>query len=145
GGFVGEFLIMTGAYQANTLVAFITATGVILGAAYMLLLYRRVVLGDLIKDSLKNILDLSPREIAIFAPLLALVFWMGIYPNTFLEPLHAPVEKLLAQTTLETETAVPAQPAAPSAAAAAPEAAQTEAASDAAPAEAEAVAAEPTE
>src|SRR5690606_27073932 len=144
-GFVGEFLVMTGAYQANTLVAFITATGVILGAAYMLLLYRRVVLGELTKESLKNILDLNPREIAIFAPLLALVFWMGIYPNSFLEPLHAPVEKLMAQTTIETETAVPAQPAATGAVEAAPEAAAAEAASDAAPAEAEAVATEPTE
>ena len=145
-GFVGEFLIMTGAYQASTLVAFITATGVILGAAYMLLLYRRVVFGELTKDSLKNILDLSPREVVIFLPLLAVVFWMGIYPNSFLEPLHAPVEKLIAQTTIEaapvetatteTETAAPAQPAAPSAAEAAPEAA---------PATAEAAAAEPTE
>lgn len=144
-GFVGEFLVMTGAYQANTLVAFITATGVILGAAYMLLLYRRVVFGELTKESLKNILDLNPREIAIFAPLLALVFWMGIYPNSFLEPLHAPVEKLMAQTTIETETAVPAQPAATGAVEAAPEAAAAEAASDAAPAEAEAVATEPTE
>ncbi|MGK2286011.1 NADH-quinone oxidoreductase subunit M [Pedomonas sp. V897] len=139
-GFVGEFLIMTGAYQASTLVAFITATGVILGAAYMLLLYRRVVYGELTKESLKNILDLNVREVATFAPLIAVVFWMGVYPNSFLAPLHAPVEKLLAQTTIKTETAAPAQPAAPVAAEAAPEAAPAEAAPEAAPA-----AAEPTE
>lgn len=98
GGFVGEFLVLVGAYKANTWVAFVAATGVILGAAYMLWLYRRVVFGELTKENLKSILDLSPREIAIFAPILAVVFWMGIYPDSFLKPLRAPVAKLLAQT-----------------------------------------------
>jgi NADH-quinone oxidoreductase subunit M len=97
-GFVGEFLVLLGAYKANTWVAFVAATGVILGAAYMLLLYRKVVFGKLTKDSLKAILDMNAREVIMFAPLVVLVFWMGIYPKTFLEPLKKPVEKLLVQT-----------------------------------------------
>jgi NADH-quinone oxidoreductase subunit M len=99
-GFVGEFLVLLGAYKANTWVAFVAAIGVILGAAYMLWLYRKVVFGQLTKDSLKTITDMNAREIAVFAPLIVLVFWMGIYPDTFLEPLRKPVEKLLVQTTL---------------------------------------------
>jgi NADH-quinone oxidoreductase subunit M len=121
-GFVGEFLVLVGAYRADTWVAFIAATGVILGAAYMLWLYRKVVFGELTKDNLKAILDLDRREWAIMAPLVAVVFWMGIYPSSFLKPLEAPVEKILAQvgapeqpalitrTALNTPTA--AQPAA---------------------------------
>jgi NADH-quinone oxidoreductase subunit M len=97
-GFVGEFLVLLGAYQADTWLAFVAATGVILGAAYMLWLYRKVIFGDLTKENLKSILDLSPREIAIFAPLIVLVFWMGIYPASFLTPLHKPVAHLLEQT-----------------------------------------------
>jgi NADH-quinone oxidoreductase subunit M len=97
-GFVGELLVLLGAYQASSWLAFIAATGVILGAAYMLWLYRKVIFGELTKESLKSILDLNAREIAIFAPLVALVFWMGIYPASFLTPLHKPVERLLLQT-----------------------------------------------
>ena len=70
-GFVGEFLTLLGAFQVNTWVAFFAATGVILSAAYALWLYRRVIFGALDKESLKAILDLSRREIAILAPLVA--------------------------------------------------------------------------
>jgi NADH-quinone oxidoreductase subunit M len=98
-GFVGEFLVLIGAYKANTWVAFIAATGVILGAAYMLWLYRKVIFGELVKDSLKTITDLNLREKLVFAPLVILCFWMGIYPATFLRPLVKPVERLIEQTT----------------------------------------------
>jgi NADH-quinone oxidoreductase subunit M len=101
GGFVGEFLVLVGAYKANTWVAFVAATGVILGAAYMLWLYRNVVFGEITKDSLKGITDLTLREKAIFAPLVAVVFWMGIYPSSFLAPLDAPVKKLIEQTAVQ--------------------------------------------
>ena len=94
-GFVGEFLVLVGAFRANTWVAALTATGVILGAVYMLYLYRRVIFGALTKDSLKKILDLSPREMAVFAPLVLLVFWMGVYPTPFLEVMHVSVDNLL--------------------------------------------------
>ncbi len=96
-GFVGEFLVLVGIFQVSTWVAALTATGVVLGAAYMLYLYRRVIFGQLTKESLVRIRDLNPREIAVFAPLVLLVVWMGVYPGSFLEPMHASVEKLIGQ------------------------------------------------
>ncbi|HIM46961.1 MAG TPA: NADH-quinone oxidoreductase subunit M, partial [Alphaproteobacteria bacterium] len=97
-GFVGEFLIFVGAFQVNTWVAMLGLTGVILGAAYMLWLYRRVIFGELKKENLKSITDLNMREIGIFAPLVVLVLFMGIYPKPFLDVLHVSVENLVAQT-----------------------------------------------
>ena len=94
-GFIGEFLVLLAAFQVNAWVAALTATGVILGAAYMLFLYRRVIFGELTKESLKKIKDLSPREIAVFAPLILLVVWMGLYPAPFLDMMHASVSGLV--------------------------------------------------
>ena len=94
-GFVGEFLILIGTFQVNTWVALLGATGVIIGAAYMLYLYRRVIFGELTKEDLKKILDVSPREIAVFAPLIFIVFFMGIYPIPFLDVMHSSVENLV--------------------------------------------------
>ena len=96
-GFVGEFLVLVGLFQVNTWVAALVSTGVILGAVYMLYLYRRVIFGKLTKEDLKKILDLSPREVAVFAPLVLAVFWMGIYPAPFLDVMHASVSNLIAQ------------------------------------------------
>src|SRR5215475_15208271 len=96
-GFPGEFLVMAGTFQVNTWVAALITTGIILGAAYMLWLYRRVIFGELTKDSLKNILDLDRREVAVFAPLVALVFWMGIYPSSFFGVMQPAVDKLIHQ------------------------------------------------
>jgi NADH-quinone oxidoreductase subunit M len=95
GGFVGEFLVLMGAFQVSTWLAALAATGVILGAAYMLYLYRRVIFGVLDKENLKGIMDLSPREIAVFAPLIILVFWMGIYPSSFLDFMAVSVDNLI--------------------------------------------------
>jgi len=97
GGFVGEFLVLLGAFEANTWVAAFLATGVILGAAYMLYLYRRVVFGALEKDEVKKMLDMSAREWAVFAPLVVLTLWMGIYPSSFLDMMHVSVDHLLSQ------------------------------------------------
>ena len=94
-GFVGEFLVLLGAFKANTWVAFLAATGLILGAAYALWLYRKIVFGELTKDSLKGILDMNRREIAIFLPLVLLTIWMGVYPNSFLDPMAPAVDKLI--------------------------------------------------
>ena len=80
-GFVGEFLTLVGMFQANTWVTAVAATGVILSAAYALWLYRRVVLGDLIKESLKSITDLTAREKWIFAPLVVMTILLGVYPS----------------------------------------------------------------
>ena len=94
-GFVGEFLVLLGAFKANTWVATLAATGLILGAAYALWLYRKIVFGELTKDSLKGLLDMNRREITIFLPLVLLTLWMGIYPNSFLDPMAPAVDKLI--------------------------------------------------
>ncbi|MZR30506.1 NADH-quinone oxidoreductase subunit M [Sneathiella litorea] len=96
-GFVGEFLILIGAYQVNTTVAFLATIGVILGAAYSLWLYRRVVFGELVKEDLKNIMDVGRREMLVFAPLILVAFWIGIYPEPFLNVMHASVINLMDQ------------------------------------------------
>ena len=96
-GFVGEFLSLAGSYQASSWIAFVMTTGIILGAAYMLYLYRRVIFGKLDKDDVKAMPDLSRREIALLAPLVAVVFWMGVYPESFLKPMRSDVGALLAR------------------------------------------------
>ena len=100
-GFIGEILVIVGVFQVSSWVAFFAATGMILGAAYMLWLYRRVVFGDLVKDTLKGIRDLRTNEVIAFAPLILLVIVMGVYPNLFLDPMHASVNQLLAQIGIE--------------------------------------------
>ena len=82
-GFAGEFLVLIGAFKISLWLALLGSLGMILGAAYMLYLYRRIIFGALTKVDLKGILDLSPREIATFAPLVLLTLWMGIYPSSF--------------------------------------------------------------
>ncbi|MGB1161489.1 MAG: NADH-quinone oxidoreductase subunit M [Alphaproteobacteria bacterium] len=94
-GFVGEFMTLFGAFQSNMWVGIFAASGIVLGATYMLLLYRRVVFGKLEKDDLKSLLDMTPREIFIFAPLVILVLWMGIWPMPFLDVMSASVDALL--------------------------------------------------
>lgn len=95
--FVGEFLALMGAYQVSTWATLIATTGIILGAAYMLYLYRRVVFGDLVKDDVKAMPDLSKREMALLAPLAAVTLWMGVYPESFLAPMRNDVATLLAR------------------------------------------------
>ncbi|MBT7582653.1 MAG: NADH-quinone oxidoreductase subunit M, partial [Kordiimonadaceae bacterium] len=95
--FVGEVLVLVGIFKVSSWVAFFALFGVILGAAYMLYLYRRVVFGELTKDDLKDMLDLDRREIIIFTPLVILTLWMGIYPTTFMDFMHVSVENLTVQ------------------------------------------------
>ena len=94
-GFVGEFLTLMAVFQVNTWVAAVATTGVILSAAYALWLYRRVVMGDLIKESLKTISDLTPRERWIFAPLVAMTLLLGVYPALALDIIGPSVEALV--------------------------------------------------
>jgi NADH-quinone oxidoreductase subunit M len=94
-GFVGEFLVLVGAFQVNTLVAVLCASGMVLGAAYMLYLYRRVIFGKMTKEDLRTILDINWREKAIFAPLIAVVLWMGIYPMSFIDVMAASVANVI--------------------------------------------------
>jgi NADH-quinone oxidoreductase subunit M len=94
-GFVGEFLTLMGMFQYNTWIAAVAATGVILSAAYALWLYRRVVFGDLIKESLKSITDMSLRERAIFAPLVVMTILLGVYPSLVTDIIGPSVEALI--------------------------------------------------
>ena len=98
-GFVGEVLVIVGVFQVSTWVATFAATGLILGAAYMLWLYRRVVFGALTKDNLKLIKDMRANEVIAFAPLLVLAILMGVYPALFLDPMAASVDNLVMQIT----------------------------------------------
>ena len=96
-GFVGEFLTLMAVFQVNTWVALVATSGVIFSAAYALWLYRRVVFGDLIKESLKSITDMTAREKAIFAPLVVMTLLLGVYPAAALD-LIAPATAALSET-----------------------------------------------
>ncbi|TCO72530.1 NADH-quinone oxidoreductase subunit M [Rhodovulum euryhalinum] len=108
-GFVGEFLTLAAVFQVNTWVAAVACTGVILSAGYALWLYRRVVFGDLIKESLRAIKDMTTRERAIFVPLVAMTLLLGVYPALVTDITGPSVEALLSnyQTALvEAEAAM---------------------------------------
>jgi NADH-quinone oxidoreductase subunit M len=94
-GFVGEFLTLMGALQTNSWVAFFATTGVILSAAYALYLYRRVIFGVLDKPALRSILDLSPREVALLAPLVVLTLFFGVHPQPIIDSSAASVDLLI--------------------------------------------------
>ena len=96
-GFVGEFLSMLGLYQASSWAAFVATTGIILGAAYMLYLYRRVAQGPLDKPDVAAMADLSSRELVLLVPIAAVVMWMGIYPESFVAPMRKDVGVVLAR------------------------------------------------
>ena len=97
GGFIGEILVLVGLFQVSTWAATLAATGLVLGAAYMLWLYRRVIFGKLTKGDLKAIKDMNYREVAVFTPLLVLTIWMGVYPMPFLEIIEVSVASLVEQ------------------------------------------------
>ena len=92
--FVGEFLALAGIYQANSWVAFVCTTSIILGAAYMLYLYRRICFGEQKNADAAAMPDLTVREYLLLAPIAAAVLWMGIYPESFLAPMRADIEIL---------------------------------------------------
>ena len=96
-GFVAEFLSLAGVYQASSTVTLFLTTGIILGAGYMLYLYRRVVFGAQVNEDAAAMTDLTPREWAILAPIAAAVLWMGVYPESFLAPMRADIAALEAR------------------------------------------------
>jgi NADH-quinone oxidoreductase subunit M len=93
-GFVGEFLSLGGIYQASSWTALICTTGIILGAAYMLYLYRRVVFGDQKNADAAAMADLDLREYLMVIPLGLAVLWMGVYPESFIAPMRADIAAL---------------------------------------------------
>ena len=110
--FVGEFLSLAGVYKVSTTITLLCTTGIILGAAYMLYLYRRVVFGEIKFDDVRAMTDLSPRELALLVPIAAAVLWMGVYPESFLAPMRGDV-KILLQRIDRAKPAGDAQPTPP--------------------------------
>ncbi len=95
-GFVGEFLILLGAFKVNKLYATVAASGVIFAACYMLWMFQRVVWGQVTNEKNQRLKDLSLREILIFAPLLLFIVWIGVYPSTFLDKTTATTANFVA-------------------------------------------------
>ena len=117
-GFVAEFLVLLGLYQTSTSATFVMTTGIILGAAYMLWLYRRIAFGSAAGDDTRAMPDLSLREIAILLPITAAVLWMGISPRAFQEPMKPAIASIMTRldgrmlATVPTDmTLVPGMPA----------------------------------
>ena len=94
-GFVGEMLVLIGAWKASTWVAFFTATGLVLGATYMLWLYRRVMFGGIVHDDVKTMEPMNRREFAIFLPITVLVLWFGVYPASLLDLMAGSIQLVL--------------------------------------------------
>ena len=94
-GFVGEMLVLVGAWKASTWVAFFTATGLVLGATYMLWLYRRVMFGGIVHDDVKTMEPMNRREFAIFLPITVLVLWFGVYPASLLDLMAGSIQLVL--------------------------------------------------
>jgi NADH-quinone oxidoreductase subunit M len=96
-GFIGELLILQGVFVASKLWAAFAASGVVLGAAYMLYLYQRTMFGKIENPKNERLMDLTHREFATFAPLLILAFWMGLYPAPFLRRLETSVAQIMSR------------------------------------------------
>src|SRR6184192_3142895 len=100
-GFIGEFLILQGAFVTNKLWAAFAASGVVLGAAYMLYLYQRTMFGKLENPKNERLLDLSHREFATFVPLIVLAVWIGLYPAPFLRRLETSVNRVVVRVSTQ--------------------------------------------
>jgi NADH-quinone oxidoreductase subunit M len=107
-GFIGEFLILVGAFKVNYLWAAFAVSGIVLGAAYMLWLYQRTMFGPLENPKNAALQDLSPREMTTLVPIVIMCFWIGLYPSPFLRRMEASVNFILAR--IHNEQPVAAQP-----------------------------------
>ena len=94
-GFVGEFLILIGAFQVSILVTILATFGIIFAAAYMLWLYRRVIFGRIANSDLKNMKDLNKMELYIFSSLVILVIFFGIYPDPLFKTVDISINNLI--------------------------------------------------
>jgi NADH-quinone oxidoreductase subunit M len=106
-GFVGEFLILLGTFKKNMWFGVLAASGVILAAVYMLWMFKRAMFGPLDKEENKSLKDLSVREIAVLVPIVVMIVWIGIYPQTFLRKMDRSVEAFLERTG---QVSAPVQP-----------------------------------
>src|SRR5712692_2346317 len=105
-GFVGEFLILLGAFQVDRTVAVLATTGIIFSAVYLLWMYQRVFFGVITNEANRRLPDLSAREWAILLPILLLIVWIGVYPASFTGMTEASVQALISQ--VQTKAAAPA-------------------------------------
>jgi NADH-quinone oxidoreductase subunit M len=96
-GFVGEFLILVGAFQWSRLAAALATTGIIFGAVYMLWMYQRVIFGELTHEENRRLTDLSGREWAVLVPVLLFIVWIGVHPGPFTGLTEASVQALINQ------------------------------------------------
>jgi NADH-quinone oxidoreductase subunit M len=94
-GFIGEFLILVGAFKANVWYGVLAATGVVLGAIYMLWMYQRVFFGEVTNEKNLKLKDLAPREIFVFVPIVVMIFWMGVYSKPFISRMEPAVNKFI--------------------------------------------------
>jgi len=100
-GFVGEFLILVGAFRMHPVVAAVSALGVILAAVYLLWMYQRVMFGPVTNQKNRGLKDLTPREFWTLVPVIALIVWIGVYHNPFLRKLDVSVAELIERTAAE--------------------------------------------
>ncbi|MBI4719745.1 MAG: Fe-S-binding domain-containing protein, partial [Chitinivibrionia bacterium] len=100
-GFVGEFLILLGAFKFKPLYGALAGTGVVLGAIYMLWMYQRVFFGAVKETANRTLKDLSLREALVFIPVIAMIVVMGVYPRPFLSRMEPAVEKFISEVTSE--------------------------------------------
>jgi NADH-quinone oxidoreductase subunit M len=101
-GFVGEFLVLVGAFQVNRLLAAVATTGIIFAAVYLLWMYQRVFFGEVQHEDNRRLPDLDRREWALLAPVVVLIVWIGVYPLTFTGPTEASLKALIAQVESKT-------------------------------------------
>jgi NADH-quinone oxidoreductase subunit M len=108
-GFVGEFLILVGAFQVNRGLAAVATTGIIFAAVYLLWMYQRVVFGEVTHEENRRLGDLTPREWAVLVPIVVLIVWIGVYPSAFTGKTKASVDALIAE--VQTKASVATLPA----------------------------------
>jgi NADH-quinone oxidoreductase subunit M len=96
-GFVGEFLVLVGAFRVSPWLAAVATTGIVFAAVYLLWMYQRVVFGEVTREDNRRLTDLSPREWAVLAPVLLFIVWIGVYPAAFTGKTEATIAALLAQ------------------------------------------------
>ncbi len=109
-GFVGEFLILVGAFKPMRAFAVVAASGVIFAAVYMLWMFQRVMFGEVTNEKNLRLPDMNAREVAYMLPLLVFVFWIGVYPQTFLRKMDASVAALVTQVETKRQAALAGSP-----------------------------------
>ncbi len=109
-GFVGEFLVLVGAFQVSPALAALAATGIIFAAVYLLWMYQRVVFGEVTHEENRRLPDLAPREWAVLVPVLVFIVWIGVYPTAFTGPTEASLEALIAQVQSKASVALAPRP-----------------------------------